>query len=233
MESNIRSSFIPQAPVSAPTPGARRSSGGGFDMLMLLALVLFIASAVLAVGVFLYVQYEQAAAASKLDQLQRAKAAFEPALIAELTRLDDRMRAADDVLASHIAPSTVFKLLEQLTLQTVAFNSFDFTAQNNNELSLTMQGLAQSVNSIALQADLLSKSGVVVNPIFSNINRTLSGVRFDFTASVNANKLRYRTTSETATESALNPEQQVPGPFGLPPEATGPGQGSPGTQNGL
>src|SRR3989344_1315253 len=183
MESNIRSSFIPQSPILAPTQGQKKK-GGGFDMFMLLALVLFIASATLAVGVFLYVQYMNASSASKLDQLERAKAAFEPALIAELTRLDDRMRAADEVLSIHVAPSALlrvfeqpttptaalpappralFRVLEQLTLQTVAFSALDFAAQNSTDMTLAMQGVAQSVNSIALEADLLSKSGVISN----------------------------------------------------------------------
>ncbi|OHB19747.1 MAG: hypothetical protein A2854_03790 [Parcubacteria group bacterium RIFCSPHIGHO2_01_FULL_56_18] len=219
MESNIRSSFIPQSPVSAPTPGVKKQ-GGGFDMFMLLGLILFIASATLAVGVFLYVQYINASSASKLDQLERAKAAFEPALIAELTRLDDRMRAADEVLSIHVAPSALFRVLEQLTLQTVAFSALDFAAQNSTDMTLAMQGVAQSVNSIALEADLLSKSGVISNPIFSNINRTLGGVKFDFTSGINVEGLRYRSVqSSLAAPQAAQPDQSTP--FGLPQEMTG------------
>lgn len=188
-------------------------------MLMLLGLVLFIASAVLAVGVFLYVQYLDTSAASKLDQLNRAKAAFEPALIAELTRLDDRMRAADEVLSVHIAPSTLFSVLQQLTLQTVAFSSLDFSAQNSSDMTLTMQGIAQSVNSIALEADLLSKSGIITSPIFSNMNRTQEGVRFDFTSGINAEGLRYRTVR--AGGNMQQAPQEPATPFGLPQDMTG------------
>ncbi|MEK7509159.1 MAG: hypothetical protein AAB605_00420 [Patescibacteria group bacterium] len=218
MESNIRSSFIPQAPIIAPTGTGQRKSSG-FDMFMLLSLVLFIASAVLAVGVFLYVQYMQTSSASKLEQLNRAKAAFEPALIAELTRLDDRMRAADEVLGKHVAPSFLFHLLEQLTLQTVAFSTLDLAAQNSSEISLTMQGAAQSMNSIALQADLLSKSGVITNPIFSNINRVLGGVRFDFTSKLNAESLRYRQVLQggAAGVQAILEDQTLEAPFNIAP----------------
>src|SRR3989344_56038 len=222
MESNIRSSFIPQSPILAPTQGQKKK-GGGFDMFMLLALVLFIASATLAVGVFLYVQYMNASSASKLDQLERAKAAFEPSLIAELTRLDDRMRAADEVLSIHVAPSALFHLLEHLTLQTVAFSSLDFAAQNSSEMTLTMQGIAQSVNSIALQADLLSKSGIISNPIFSNMNRTLGGVRFDFTSSINAEGLRYRSVLQGPEAPQEESETGLPTPFGSPEGGSGPG----------
>src|SRR3989344_1211864 len=91
------SSFIPrEMPVQGPAP---RPSGRGLaDLLVLSSVVLFVASAALAAGVFLYDQYLQSSAASKVDQLERAKAAFEPALIHELTRLDDRLRSASEIL---------------------------------------------------------------------------------------------------------------------------------------
>lgn len=211
METGIKSSFIPQSPVIAPTNKRRR--GGNFDFFVLLALVLFVASATLAIGVFLYVQFLNSSNASKLDQLNRARQAFEPALIQELTRLDDRMRAADKVLASHVAPSALFDLLEQLTLQTVAFSSLEFET-SDTLMTLSMQGLAQSVNSIALQADLLSRSGMIVNPIFSDINRQIGGVRFNFTADVRRESLNYRMLV-----GAPNPETQPQTP---PPQETSP-----------
>lgn len=223
MESNIRSSFIPQSPLVAPVAGPRRGGTGGADLALLIALVLFVASVVLAVGVFLYVQYVKTAAESKLSQLQRAKEAFEPALIAELTRLDDRMKAADEVLALHTTPSDIFHLLQQLTLQTVAFSNFTFRAQNERDVTVTMQGVAQSVNSIALQADLLAKSGLIVNPIFSNINRTVEGVRFDFTSSVNQEKLRYRAADLAASLDSA--PSAPPGPFDPPPQVESPPDG--------
>ncbi len=224
MESNIRSSFIPQAPISAPSAGGRRERKGGADLALLVSLVLFFASVVLAVGVFLYVQYLTTAAESKRAQLQRAKEAFEPALIAELTRLDDRMKAADEVLATHTSPSDIFNLLQQLTLQTVAFSNFNFIAQNELEMGITMQGVARSVNSIALQADLLARSGLILNPIFSNINRTIEGVRFDFTAAVDPTKLRYRAAEAPA---ALQPQEApLPAPFGAPVQETTPASGA-------
>ncbi len=223
MESNIRSSFIPQSPIIAPAPGQKKSGTGRFDMFILLSLILFIASATLAVGVFLYVQYITASSASKLDQLERAKAAFEPSLISELTRLDDRMRAADQVLGAHIAPSALFHLMEQLTLQTIAFSTLDFNAQNSTDMTLTMQGVAQSVNSIALQADLLSKSGVISNPIFTNINRTLDGVKFDFSSSLNADSIRFRSILQ-GQQAPAQPslEQTLPASSGSGPSGNAP-----------
>ena len=202
METGIKSSFIPQTPIT-PTATARRR-GGSFDFLLLIAIVFLVASVTLAAGVFLYAQYLNSAAASKVDQLQRAQAAFEPSLIAQLTRLDDRMRAADLVLGTHMAPTTLFHLLEQLTLQTVAFSSLDFVVTTENT-TLAMQGLAKSVNSIALQADLFSKHGTIVSPIFSNIDRQLDGVHFELIASVNPSNLKFAALVRQAQRGLEQP----------------------------
>lgn len=221
-----------------PSRGGGPRQGGGFDFLVLIGIVAFVASATLAAGVFLYAQYLQTSATSKLEQLERAKQAFEPSLIQDLTRLDSRMRAADAILGEHVAPTALFRLLEQLTLQTVAFSAFDFSATSEG-LTLVMKGVAQSVNSIALQADLLSKSGVISNPIFSNINRQQNGVNFDFTADVNAEPLNYVALMNAAIapmpgtggpEESTSPfgtpgdSGQPPGPQGTPPNGpqTGP-----------
>lgn len=227
MESNIKSSFIPQAPLAPVRGAAPRSSGGGFDIFVLFAVVIFVASATLAVGVFLYAQYLDTSASSKLEQLERAKQAFEPSLINELTRLDSRMQSANSILEAHIAPTALFHLLEQLTLQTVAFSSFDFSGSSDG-LTLVMKGVAQSVNSIALQADLLSKSGVISNPIFSNIARQASGVNFDFTADVNASALNYASQANSSGgggEAVQMPESSSP--FGTPQDSS---QATPPTQ---
>src|SRR3989344_162937 len=127
MESGIKSSFIPHDATVARS--AKPVGRTGFaDLLILIAIVFLVASLALAAGVFLYLQFLQTSSASKLAQLDRAKQAFEPSLIQELTRLDDRMRAADQILGDHIAPSVFFHLLESLTLQTVAYSNLDFQA---------------------------------------------------------------------------------------------------------
>ncbi len=218
METGIKSSFIPR---DAAVPAASRvARGPGFaDLLILIAIVLLVASVALAIGVFLYVQFLQTSSSSKLEQLERAKQAFEPSLIQELTRLDDRMRAADQVLSDHLAPSVFFHLLEGLTLQTVAFSNLDFQAVDPQNMRVKMRGVAQSVNSIALQADYLSKSGAITSPIFSNIDREPSGVNFDLSAIINPVALRYAQLS--AALAPIVPQEEQGGfPFapreGLP-----------------
>ncbi len=199
-ESSIQSSFIPHDAEQAA--GARRGLSVGFgDLLVILSIVLLVASLVLGVGVFLYERFLETSITSKTDQLERAKAAFEPALIVQLTRLDDRMRDADLILANHIAPSVFLHMLEQATLTTVSFGSLDFEASDPQNMTITMNGIAESVNSIALQADLFSKNGVITSPIFSNIDREQGGVHFSLSALVNPTAIRY-LQSQSASQAA-------------------------------
>ncbi|TSC86150.1 MAG: hypothetical protein G01um10148_656 [Parcubacteria group bacterium Gr01-1014_8] len=216
METGIKSSFIPRDATIPAAPSYSRGPGLS-DLFVLIAIVLLVASVALAVGVFLYEQFLKTSTSSKLEQLERAKAAFEPALIQELTRLDDRMSAADQVLSEHIAPSIFFHLLEQLTLQTVAFTNLDFQAVDAHNMNVKMRGIAMSVNSIALQADYLSKSGAIASPIFSNINRQIDGVHFDLGALVNPSALRYGQFGAVAAPE-VQEQQQPTGALPLPPE---------------
>jgi hypothetical protein len=222
METGIKSSFIPKdasVPMSSRAPRARTTFA---DLLVLISVVLLIASIALAAGVFLYLQYLQSASASKLEQLHRAKEAFDPVLIQSLTRLDDRIRAADSILSVHMAPSVIFHLLEEITLQTVSFKNFRFETADSQSLKIEMEGIAESVNSIALQADHLSKSGAIVSPIFSNIDRKADGVHFSLSASLNPQPLKYSQYVQGALPQPLPealPAVEDTGPdggFGFP-----------------
>jgi len=190
VDTGIPASFIPHD--TSVSPAASRRGGGGLnDLLLLFAIVIFVASVALAIGVFLYGQYLAKENTAKLAQLERAKASFQPALIQQLTRLDDRMHAADRVLSAHIAPSLFFRALEEATLQTISFQTLDFQVAENQNLTVKMAGVAESVNSIALQADLFSKNGVISSPIFSNIARQSDGVHFNLTAVVDPSAIKY------------------------------------------
>ena len=114
------------------------------------------------------------------------------------------MHAASTVLGTHIAPTAFFQALGQATLQTVSFSNLSFTAPDPEHITLSMQGVAQSVNSIALQAELFSKNGVITNPLFSNIARQPDGVHFDLTAAVNPVALNYESFMNAASAGAAS-----------------------------
>ena len=211
MDTPTQPTFIPHEAVSS-TP-ARRQGGGLSELIFLLAIILFIISAALGAGVFLYTQYLQSSNQSKLNQLSSAQAAFNPTLIQQLTRLDSRMSSAQSLLTSHLAPSQLFAMLNQSTVQDISFSSLTYNAADPQQITLTMTGIAGSVNSIALQAQVFSQSGIISNPIFSNIDAQQDGVHFNFTALVNPSALSYEsyvTGSSGAAQQTQTQQTQAP-----------------------
>ena len=204
MDSGINSNFIPHD--TALDSGAVSHSGSFVGLFSLVAIVLFVASMVLGAGAFLYQGFLETSNKSKVEQLERAKAAFDPSLILELTRLDERMRDADLILGNHLSLSAFFHMLEEMTLTTVSFRSLNFESSDSQNMTIKMDGVAQSVNSVALQADVFSKSGIITSPIFSNIDRESDGVHFNLNAVLNPSDILYIRAKEKGSETT------APGP---------------------
>ncbi len=80
-----------------------------------------------------------------------------------------------------------------------------------------MEGVAQSVNSIALQAEIFSKNGVIASPIFSDIQRQPEGVHFSLSALINPAAINYGQVSNAAGAAAA--VQQPQQPAATPPAA--------------
>ncbi|MBI5003552.1 hypothetical protein HZC00_00445 [Candidatus Kaiserbacteria bacterium] len=211
METGIQSSFIPKEAGKVASVSRPISGGAGLpELLILAAVILLIASAALAGGVFLYQQFLSGQATSKAAQLKRAEAAFEPSLIQQLTRLDDRMHTADLILSSHLAPSVFFDSLDQATLTTVSFSNLSLDANDPRHINIKMTGVARSVNSIALQADLFSKNSVIYDPIFAGIDQQADGVHFNLTALVNMGAINYAQMINGVQQSAAPIAAPVP-----------------------
>jgi hypothetical protein len=220
VDTTIPGSFIPHD-AAEPSGNGYRGQSGLADLSLLISIVLFVASGALAGGVFLYSQYLDTANASKVQQLERAKTAFEPSLIAQLMRLNDRMSSADVILGNHLAPSLFFDALQAATLSTVSFSNLDLQAADTHALSIKMSGVARSVNSIALQADLLSRNGVIKDPIFSGIDREQDGVHFNLSAEVDPKAITFARhlngSAQAAGAAAAAPQAPAERtPFGLP-----------------
>ncbi len=205
METGVPNSFIPH---DATTPTATRrydSANGAVDLLMLLAIVIVSVSGILGGGCFLYLNYLNSESTQMQAQIKKAEAAFDSQTVNTLTRLDSRMNSASSLLSAHIAPSAFFAALDQTTLTTVTFQSLSFTDDPGGKLMLTMAGIARDINSVALQADLFGKSGVISNAIFSGIAQQPDGVHFTVIGSVDPAKINYGTVIAGETPQGVNP----------------------------
>jgi hypothetical protein len=162
------------------------------DLLTLLAVILLLLSIALAGGAFVYGKFTTLNIEKKAKALEDAKAAFNPELINELSRLSRKMSVADSLMNSHISVSDIFAALEESTLKSIKFDDFNYNYAPD-KIIISLRGKASGFSSIALQSDLFGKSKVIENPVFSNLNLDDKGsVNFLFSAEVNPNAILYK-----------------------------------------
>ena len=207
MDSPIQSSFIPHDTAEMSSSGVSYERGGLNDLMLLMSIVLVVASAALAGGVSIYGNLLQTSLTQQKGDLSRVKDQFDLPLIREMNRADARMKAGEKILQSHLSPSAFFTALNQATLSTISFTSLNYTV-SATQISVKMTGIAQSVNSIAFQAEVFSKSGIITSPIFSAINRVPGGVTFNLSALVDPNQIKYGDVAASGNGSQTS--QGVP-----------------------
>ena len=175
MEPKFSTSFIPKKTLATTTSVKKKSGAGSLGVVTLLTLIIALGAVVLSVGAFLYQQILEVNITRKTDTLERARAAFEPALIQELVRIDSRIESAEAILNDHITPSVLFETLEDLTLKSVQFKDFELVRVSDDKINLSMKGVADDFRGVALQAEVFGKSKIIRDPIFSELNLNQEG----------------------------------------------------------
>jgi hypothetical protein len=201
MEERVKTSFIPKT--SLETPGFKRPHGDPAALANIVAGALLVLAIAGAGGVYFFQQYTQSSITSKQDSLARSREAFEPDTIKQLAKLDTRIETGKTLLSTHVAVSDLFDELEKLTLSSVRYTNFDYSVVAPGHVVLTMSGQAASYNAVALQSDAFSKSAVITDPIFSNVNVDKNGyITFDFTAVIDTSHMLYAPGNASASASA-------------------------------
>ncbi|TSC84091.1 MAG: hypothetical protein G01um101417_360 [Parcubacteria group bacterium Gr01-1014_17] len=199
--------FIPRQTAAAQNAQARHARVSVFFYLSAGA---FAISLLAAGGVFFYQKILANRLVKMNNDLVAARAAFEPAFIEELQRMDTRLESAKALLAQHRAVSPLFVLLERETLATVRFTKFGFSEVPEGGVRIALGGEAASFNAVALQSDVFAKNGSFLDPVFSDFDVDKSGtVHFSFTATVAPEFVLYRShLASMKKPSAQTPQKQ-------------------------
>jgi hypothetical protein len=197
MDQQFQTSFIPKKPVTEARAPVSRSSVSFFSVV---STVIFVVAGVMLGGSYFY----KVSLEKKRDLLATSIAdntkKFDMDFLREVTTLDKRIKASNEVLAKHTLVSPIFTRLEQLSLKTVQFSKFELApsvANNAGPVSVKMSGRAVNYAAIASQSDVLagvgsSKNTYFLNPIFSNLNLDdRARVSFDLTFSVDSDLISY------------------------------------------
>lgn len=192
MEERVKTSFIPKASLQVERREVK--SGGQVALANVIAGVVLILAILGAAGMFLFERFTLQNIDAKRASLERSREAFEPATIRELSRLNTRIETGETLLGGHTALSKLFDELETLTLSSVRFTDFSYEEAAGRAL-LRANGEAASFNAVALQSGGFSRSAIITDPIFSNVNIGTGGtIQFDFSAVLDTSRMRYTPT---------------------------------------
>lgn len=182
-----RVSFIPKKIIGAPVYKSR-----GLGVFTVFALMVFLVSAALWGGLFLYERYLKEQISEKESSLKIAQSGLESSLIMSLAQLAGKIDAAKSLIKNHKAPSSIFVFLEDNTLKDVRFKNFDFSFSSAGESSVSMSGVAKSYSALALQANAFEKNGNVRKASFSGFKLDKNGwVNFEVEIVFNPSILVY------------------------------------------
>lgn len=193
-----KTSFIPKKPIqsSAVNSPVQSKKRKGRMFLSLISTLIFLVTLAAFGGVYFYKFALQKKIENQIASLEEVRKEFDNKFIEEADRLNKRIQEAEKLLRNHLSPSSLFALLEEYTLQTVSFSSFNFVDRKDGMIQITGTGEAELFQSIVLQSDSFGKSGFMRNVIFTNLQQNLERgtVGFSFSATINPTLVLYRNS---------------------------------------
>lgn len=211
MDPKFQTSFIPKGPINSPSVISSVSRTAEKGLLGFIASIIFLIAVVIAGGLFGYEKYLISSIASKGSLLEKNRSELDQDTIKQLLKLNSRILSTTDILDRHTVLSPLFDFLESSTFKSVRYTSFRFVNSSNNELTIALSGQARGYSAVALQADELSKSQYIKNPIFSDLLLDDKGnVLFNFKANLDPGIISYKRQIDSGEVQTSVPNVVVP-----------------------
>ena len=185
-------SFIPKEEQVKARQNRAASIRRSLNLFFYLSILIFVLSLIALALAFLYRQYNESQLISSRQELAQAREQYDPDTVNMLNRFDTRLTVARNLLNNHVAFTNLFSEIEDRTLRSVKFDSFE-ASLNEGNIELTGAGIAQSYAALALQSDSFADSEYIQNPIFSNFSRDEEDetIQFDFSLRANPDLINY------------------------------------------
>ena len=145
--------YIPRSSFST-TPGAiptQIQKKHKFRAFNILSSLIIAGTLVSTVGVFFYSGYAERQLNDAKTALQEESDIDNEKYIEEISLYQKKLGIATHLLDTHIAPSHLFQILEDVTNETVQFKSLEFTYDPGFEMDLVVTGVTPDFASLALQ----------------------------------------------------------------------------------
>ena len=218
MEPKFQTSFIPKKQLTASSGGQARHS---ISIFLVISVIVFILSLAAAGFAFAWQRVLLSEQSQYKNDLAADQNQFNTSLISTLTTANEKITIAKSLLQNHLAVSEIFNIISQLTIASVQWKSFTFSAPSasgaqsagggsSGDATISMQGETDSYYSVAYQSDVFSQSSefgtnkVIKDPVLSNLSVGPDGeVDFSFTASIDPSELSY--VDEVSGQGAQSP----------------------------
>ena len=145
------------------------------NVLFFISSIVFVAAIVALVLSYLFIGYSTEELERKKELLRQQTDVSDTTEIADLNRLDTRLKVASNLLENHQIITPVLEEIEDYTLQVVELESLSLSDSQNGNLSASGTGLALNYDSLAIQSDSFSESEYILNPIFSSFQANDDG----------------------------------------------------------
>jgi len=194
MDKEFKTTFIPKKNLSGVKAPESKRSRATRSLIGLIALLLFITALAATAGVFLWKTRLAAVVNSRIDSINRAEKAFEPAVILDLKKLDIRLRAGTKLLSQHVAISDFLESLAESTLPEVSFSDFSVELGPDGA-EVSMGGEARGYLQIAQQSDVFEDNQYIQNHIFEDFSLTdADRISFSLQFSINPELILFGRT---------------------------------------
>ncbi len=192
MEPKFNTSFIPKKSLQADVSGSKGTSkythrrtiyGPGFFLMLLI----FTITVVVALGVFGYTKILIRDIEGKIAKMEEQKNSFDLNSVNMLTEFDTKIRSAKKILASHVAVSGLFDLLENITLKKVQYTELVYNGFPNEVPTITVTGVSDGFQNIALQTEQYRKDTSLLNPVVNDLEKK-ENMTIDFSVDMEADR---------------------------------------------
>lgn len=156
-----------------------------------ISLVLFIAAAVLAGGLFFYQRTLQAGQAQWQEQVAAQEGELRPELFGQLIDLSNSMAVSRQLLDNHVFSSNVLLFIQSVIHPFVYFNSFSFSRDSRR---IEVSGAANLYRTVSDQVSIIESHPQVEKVDFGGLSRDEKGrVNFKLAIIFKSSLLQFRT----------------------------------------
>ena len=213
MEPNFQTSFIPKKPIIQE----RVASASSIGLFMIVAIFILFTVLLASGGLYFYKAAKERNISQMQIDLDLARNRFEPERITELELLDRRLRASTEILGKHKTITPIFESLQDITMKTVRYTAFSYTAENNSDVTIKLSGVAVGYKSIALQSDIFTENKYLIDPVFSNLTLDDRGnVIFNLDFSVDPSFVDYKQALLKENEGSSGEVIDIESPLDVP-----------------